>query len=578
MNADFDQLKTFITYEVPESAEPAELPEEFYFYNDVLSDGRVGIIGRTAFVKGGEGISGARDTSFSHKYIFTGEDYEKLLTDASAIFETRRFFESAEGFLDGVATAVCPDMNGAGVPGGIDSNLFVQLLYCCIEAFSDPERRVYIILPENNRKGSMTAALIMKNVLKAVPCFLLANAGFLTYSPTFASNTLNPVPNSVSVVFISRTQDNLYRSGRLPGANFVFDFSEGYYPNCEIDPKTYNTIYAMWTRQNVREAVNDFLYGIFMPGAKLGADVFAHILVLARDLNTDEKEKLLRDKCEAVLAIISREASNLAENGISMLDGNVRMILQNCSFDSFYLDFFGRLYGLTPVYRSLIVDALTAEACRRIDAAESSVNQDNTVLNDDPYGDNAVLDITDFEYADVKLNDDILVRAYSDRNCYKIGEILFLASVEPVMSKQSLPMVDRISKVLEFIGNNLMKDFSDFVYSFCVEYVEYYADYYLNDLCRAQAASYGIALNGRQDLCSLPSGKVRVDIAEAYFEAVRGLEKLMGQYASSFGPEYRSFIGNFCSIAVAALEGDYRVVTAQENRDLFEEWQKKYSK
>lgn len=578
MNADFDQLKSLMTYEGPEDTGCTELPEEFYFYNEELSDGRVGIIGRTSFVPGGTGISGARDTSFSHKYIFTGEDYEGLLKDSSLIFKTREYFDSADGYNAGIKAVSFPGPEAAVLPDYIDKNRFVLLLYCCIEAFADTGRRVYVILPENDRQGTVTATAIMKKLLEAVPSFLLSNAGFLTYSPTFDSNTLNPVPNGVSVVFIRRNQENIYRSARASAANYVFDFSEQIYPSCEIDTKTFNTIYAMWTRENVREVINDFLYGIFVPGARIRADIFAHILVLARGLDTVEADRLLRDKCRAVLEIINSEAGSLAPDGISMLDGNVGMILQNCSFDSFYLDFIGKLYASTTVYRNVIVDTLANEACRRVFAASAGTEESacEETSGQYPDDDSAVLEITDFEYADEKLNDDLLVRAYSDENCYKIGEILFLASVEPVMLKQTLPMQDRIAKLLEFIGNNLIKDFGGFVRSFCTGYVEYYADYYLNEVCRSRAAACGITLPDRFGICSVPAGKARIDIAEAYFEAVKSLEKLMGQYVQQFDSGYGSFIGEFCLLAMNALEGDYRMLTAQENRELFEEWKKKY--
>jgi len=560
LNRDYDQLKNFISYERPEDISEEDLPDEFYFYNDELSIGRVGILGRTCFVKGGAGVSGARDTSFSQKYIFTGEDYDRLLNGTAEMFTARSYFGSADEYLANHISLEYPLINEkyktqTSEKLGLSENEFVLLLYCCIDAFADSEKRVYIMLPENDKCGSMTATVIMQAIFDAIPSFLLANAGFMTYAPTFDSNTMNPIPNSVSVVFIKRNAENIYRAGRIPGKNYLFDFTNNVFPNCRIDDNTFNTIYAIWKNENIKRVINSCLSGIFSRGTSIKAEIFAHLLVLAKELpdvdewNRDSLDKQLEEKKDAVLFIINNNAGGLEQDGISMLDNNVKLILKKSRFDERYLDFVGDLYSSTGEYREMLLNTLCDRALERAEA-------------DDEDG---VLDITDFEYSDELLNDDILDKAYSDKKYFPIGEVLFLNSVEPVMLKSTISFQDRLTKVFKFVIGQFSKEYKDFFDYFCEDYVEDVISDYLDAFVKELRSK----LDGKTE-------STKIVIGAKQYELVVRMEEFLNPYVEDMGEVFKAFVGKICKNDIMGLEGNYKILTAPESKELMEGWKEYY--
>lgn len=572
-NDDYDRLKSFLIFDPPEASSDEDMPEEFYCYNELLSTGRVGIVGRTVFVKGGTGLSGGRDTSMIQKYIFTEEDYDRFLSSSRDIFEKRSYYRNVEEYLNAENAGIDRLLNGTQNTGydepginryklspeslGLSNEVFIDLLYCCIKAFADRERKVYIYLPENTRKGTFYAKCLMKLVLDSIPGFLLSNAGFVTYSASFESRTQNPVPNEVSVIFIAKTKENYLKRSRIDSRNYVFDFENGINPSLRIDDNTYNTVRGMWLKTEVRDVLDECLNRVFRKGTGVPAEMFASLLVLARDIPQDSFERILNDKKVAILDILKYSPEELLPDGLTMLENNILVIFDYSELDGDFLSFAGQIYDKADEYKNYVTIRLCDEA----------LNKFNQGFDQD------IFDITDFEYINEDLNDDILDMLYSKENYFPVAEQLFLETVIPVMGRQNVKFSDRLKKVLDFILNSLVKKYKQFVEAYCFGYIKEQVDRYLGEIDAGMLEKFGV---DQEDGSRALSEKGKMEASGTRFEVICYLEELLGGYTEAFGQIYSDMIKAYLVDILEGIKDNYRIATQKKTKDLIVDWEKKY--
>lgn len=568
-NEDYDRLKSFITYEPPEMSAGSKLPEEFYFYNDVLSTGPVGIVGKTMLVKGGTGVSGARDTSLIQRYIFTDDDYRKLLSDSDLIFGPKDYFNTLEDyFSENISHDDGTDLCTGGLSAselGLTEEVFVNLLYCCISAFADRERRVYIYLPENSSEGTLFARRLMKLVFDSIPGFLYSNAGFVTYSPGFESSTLNPVPNEVSVIFVADSKENYLKRSRVDSRNYVFDFQNGEYPSINIDDKTYNTLKGVWQRAEVRDILNECLLHVFKTGTGVLSEVFTSLLVLARAMSRENRSKLINDKRDAVLDLLNYGMDELLPDGLTMLENNVLAIFETDEIDYEFLKFAGEIYVKADCYRNYITSRLCDEALKLWQQGDVD----------------GIFDVTDFEYADENLNDEILNLIYSKGVYRPLAEILFVETVSPVIEKTSLKFSERLQKLLDFVSSSISPKYSKFANEYCVGFIFSQVGQYLDEFdgnvrkkleMEAKLTYPGFNPEAGQQL----PDKFRFQAAGLHFDVVCGLEEMLGRYLTFFDDGFVFGTGEICRKAVDGIKDNYKIITSQKTKELLADWEKKY--
>lgn len=117
---DVAAMQSLRRYQPTPGMDVSDLPECRYFHNARLSFGRVGVLGRTTFVPAGSSReSGERETTFVHKYVFTGSDYEALLANPARIFQVDRFCGRVEEAGEYAGAAVAAEALGFGARAAV---------------------------------------------------------------------------------------------------------------------------------------------------------------------------------------------------------------------------------------------------------------------------------------------------------------------------------------------------------------------------------------------------------------------------------------------------------------------------
>lgn len=262
-------MESLRKYTVAGGMNISDLPECFYFYNVDLSTGRAGVVGRTSYVRAGSSReSGDRETSFVHKYIFTGKEYEAIHRDSDLIFGIRSFcerVEDAENFRDATA-----DLDRIVSPGGAESSFemsdilqkmgmdekdFLNFLYALIGTTHKVSKRVYLMLPSPDRKGSDMALKFCRTVFAGLPAFIRANCGFITFTDTFHNTTTNNIPGGISLIFVLDNDQNALKLPSIAEECYVFDRARGYIPDYPVEKLD------MFTREMLNNLKNGMLHG-----------------------------------------------------------------------------------------------------------------------------------------------------------------------------------------------------------------------------------------------------------------------------------------------------------------------------
>lgn len=256
-NTDFSKddiagMESLKKYALASGMDSTNLPECIYFYNIDCSVGRVGVVGKTSYVRAGSSKeSGDRETSIIHKYIFSDQDYNVLLNKPKLIFDIKSFCETVEN-----ASAydteklelerICAPSGGVG-PGemleiikafGLSEDDFVYFLYALMDASYKLGKRVYLLLPSNDRHGSDLALKFCEGVFTRLPRFIVKNCGFITYTDTFHNTTTNNIPGAISLIFVANCESSALKLSNVSGENYVFDMRHLFTPKFKLDPFT----------------------------------------------------------------------------------------------------------------------------------------------------------------------------------------------------------------------------------------------------------------------------------------------------------------------------------------------------
>lgn len=220
-------------YQIMNGMDQGNLPECFYYYNAAIAGKSMGIVGRTSYVPAASSqASGTRSTSFSHKYLFDGADYELLLDNPQVIFGFHDFCENVEQFDSGETDNI-PMMpedphdryNFSFLLDklGLDQIDLPSLLYALIDSSYKKNCRVYIVLPNNTAETAGFAKNLVQAILRGLPKLIVANFGFLTYYGSFHEAQHNPIPIGIRLVFIARDSANVLRYEEIAGKDYLLD-------------------------------------------------------------------------------------------------------------------------------------------------------------------------------------------------------------------------------------------------------------------------------------------------------------------------------------------------------------------
>ena len=110
---DLSSFQHLWNYTMGEGCDRGSRPECRSYYVTETSAGVVAQIGRTAFVPAGTSQeSGDRDTTLLHKYLFSDDEYQKLLEHPEEIFKERDYYGTVEEALAGRAENQPPVSEG----------------------------------------------------------------------------------------------------------------------------------------------------------------------------------------------------------------------------------------------------------------------------------------------------------------------------------------------------------------------------------------------------------------------------------------------------------------------------------
>lgn len=250
-------------YTAAEGCDKEQMPESRYFYISEASIGPVAQVGKTSFVPAGTSKeSGDRDTTLLHKYLFSGNDFRRILKDPDSIFGISDFVGNVEEALsrreeDVIQKSELPDPEGEDAAElldyfGIPAQKLPELFYAILDAAGDVDSRVYIALPEWNKHATRMAQRLCRRILECLPPYLVSACGFLTYTETFHNGQTNMIPRTVTIIFYPNNIENQKKYLRISSGNYIIDSAAGCFPDMQID---------IYTREMVEAMADKFLYG-----------------------------------------------------------------------------------------------------------------------------------------------------------------------------------------------------------------------------------------------------------------------------------------------------------------------------
>ncbi len=208
------------------------LPECFYYYHMMTQEGDAAVVGKTSYVKAlASLLSGRRDTSISHKYIFTKEDEEQLVGNSELLFKVQTFCsvmeEKEQLNKEDIFTAYSPEHSFFEVLEHFRlKNCFSSFLYAVVNSCYIKRCRTYIYGLTDTKKDSDFAKELMYYVMQGMPVCWRRAIGFVTYSCGILEPGSNPMPHGVNVVFLGTMSSKKAFSEREK-QNYYFNMPTG---------------------------------------------------------------------------------------------------------------------------------------------------------------------------------------------------------------------------------------------------------------------------------------------------------------------------------------------------------------
>ncbi|MCR5322046.1 MAG: hypothetical protein K6E85_02005 [Lachnospiraceae bacterium] len=462
------KLQTLQNYIVTDECDRNDLPIEYYVYADVIEKEDVRIEGTTFFVpRGVSQQSGSRDTSIIHKYVYSGDDFDKCI-NSELNKNGRKFSRFVEDFTDGGGDTFEDEaeqisLDDAWREFGVDirsekgKKVFMQFAKSCIDAFPEPGKRVYCYLPNVSRRSSLCAKRIMEEMLKVMPASISRKAGFITWQSTFHSPQFNPIPGAISVVFIPDNPDNRQKEKKEKENSKIYDLKNNNLPEEQIGVyvnQLLDYVYNAMANGDTAKLLNMKVYldKQLKPEALVDSTLLQCILALyAVSFLINKKKqsgstyesiahnepKLVRGGIDSIKSVLEYEA-DLSDRGQENVLEITGELLHLMDVDT-QLEEIDEIYTAGELCRNTVLEYLCDECLKKIKG--SGADADKEILN-----------ITNYEYTLEDVNDLIIEMLYSDKRYQQVAVRLFRMTISPLMKKKDLDVFEKIGKLFKMVG------------------------------------------------------------------------------------------------------------------------------
>lgn len=479
------KIESLKSYYIAENINTEDLPHAYYYYNETIDDQKVGILGKTTFVPAGTSEeSGSRNTSFSHKYILTDHEYENALKNPSDLFENRVFYETVEEYKQRGIQAYDQTIVGEEIDPlkifnafSLNADKLEGFIYCCLNAFSDYGRRVYCYLPSNDSQGSQYAKKLMQVILSVMPPSIISGVGFITYASTYHNAMTNPIPGTVSVIFIPDNEVNRLQAKNEKERNYIFDFKNYVSPlKGVINSFVKKAIQEMITKMqgmainstkfdlgnfymDLEKAVIPFcsLDGNFLGAYGLLWELWEQIKINYTavqkmpenyQLTWDDSVKIqarfytmfqsigLRKTLTVSVQDVLKYQGVLTQYGLVRVSNIVSIILAAADYEKEDLEMIDMIYSGGELCKHTIIQRL-CEQCLLI----VQNNQDNE----------KIFTITNYLYQNEDINDLIVNTIYENSHYYPVAKKLIETTLAPLVKNETLAIEKKIDKIFSSV-------------------------------------------------------------------------------------------------------------------------------
>lgn len=230
-------------------------PQMLYGFPAVTQGGEnTYVVGENVIVGAGEQDVFVRESHFSHRVIYCGEDYENEIGElykspyAKGFYKDMKEYEKAceEGRQNGYYIEYDPlpdtSLKDAAKRYGITEDNYFDFLYgLCISAF-DKEQKLYIAMPSNSEEDVAQAKEFISLLIEALPPFLRKRFGYITYYPSNDTSKTALLPAGVNLVFIKGSRKN---ANNYSVCEISFDKQNSYAYYAQADPLEEDIIFML---------------------------------------------------------------------------------------------------------------------------------------------------------------------------------------------------------------------------------------------------------------------------------------------------------------------------------------------
>lgn len=478
------------TYSIADGLNLNNLPQAYYFYNELMGSQRVGILGKTTFVPAGTSEeSGSRHTCFLHAYIITESDYERALKNPAELFENRTFYETVEEYKNSAtqpeqqeAKEISADIDPYKLfeEFSIDAEKLKDFIISCIDVFSNSGKRVYCYLPSNDASGSQHAKQLMQLIFSVLHPCIIAGAGFTTYSSTYHNPTSNPIPGNVSVVFIPDNTENRLQAKYEKDRNYIFDFKNYVSPLGQFN-KAETTLFDVnelinWMviriqGENSEKSVWEIFYNeldkAVVPLVNVDkrfiysyGDIWLYWLKILNNnkgiMDASEDYQLTWDDCIKIQSNNHEQFHNiksrkklaaaaydilkyqevLAPYGMNKVSNIIHILLAAADYEEDDLEWIDNIYTFGGKLKNAIIQRLCDQCLFMVESNEET---------------DKVITITNYLYKNVEINDTVINNIYENDKYFPVARIFIKTILNPMVSNNDLSVLDKLKKIFSFV-------------------------------------------------------------------------------------------------------------------------------
>ena len=213
-------------------------PEKVFLYNFESEKRGTALVWGKSMQIGADLFSDpGRSSVFSHQYILDGIDREKALSHISDLLDCTGFYHKlSEAYtkdpvqqdwffsLPDEVELQKQDIVNYSSRQLIDlfhlrGQKLQELLYAALHF----DKTIYIMLPENNSRGTSYALALMKKLMEVLPPMIVSRTGFVTYAESINDDFIRTL---INICFIADTEDNRRQLQRGDKYYFIPEVSE----------------------------------------------------------------------------------------------------------------------------------------------------------------------------------------------------------------------------------------------------------------------------------------------------------------------------------------------------------------